>query len=337
MSGMGIPFISEAVVDDLISVKEAIPVIEQAMLDQARGLAFNVPRQRIKVGDASLNMLAASWEGGSVYGQKVYSVGPGGAQFWVLLYHSDGRPLAIVEAQRLGQVRTGAATGVATRALANQDAHRVGLLGSGYQMRTQLEAICAVRPVDEVKAWSPTAERLNTFCLQMSDAVGVPVNPTRSATDAVTDVDIVVTLTTAKDPIVAADDIAHGTHVNVAGSNHATRREVHSDVVGRASCVVTDDLEQAHVESGDLLAAVRDGALHWNEIVRLADAVADPANCRKSVTDVTLFKSHGIGLWDVAVAKWVAEKAIATSRATEVELATGPDISAPARFHSTSG
>lgn len=333
---MSIPFISEAVVNELIRVQDVIPVIEQAMRDQARGLARNIPRQRLKIGEASLNMLAAAWEGGGVYGQKMYSVGPGGAQFWVLLYRSDGRPYAIVEAQRLGQVRTGAATGVATRALANPDAHHVGLVGSGYQMRTQLQAVCAVRPIDEVRAWSPTAERLNAFCAEMTDVLGVPVRPARSAAEAVKDVDIVVTLTTAKEPVIAADHIAPGTHLNVAGANHPERREVHSSVVERASLVVTDDVEQAHVESGDLLAAVRDGALRWEDVGRLADVVADPASVRTSATDITLFKSHGIGLWDVAAAQWVAEKAIATNRATMVELATGPDASAPQRFHSTS-
>lgn len=329
---MEIPFISEAVVSELLTVKDAITVIERALRDQADGRAQNLPRQRLRVGSASLHMLAASWEGGGVYGQKVYSVGPGGSQFWVLLYRIDGRPYALVEAQRLGQVRTGAATGVATRALARSDAKRVGVIGSGYQMRSQVEAVCEVRSISEIRAWSPTRERLEAFCDEMSERVELPIRPAKSASDAVAEADIIVTLTTAAIPVLTGADVKPGTHLNVAGSNQVVRREVDVDVVRRASCVVTDDVEQARIESGDLIAAVAESALHWKAVQRLADVVAKPSLGRARGEDITLFKSHGVGLWDIATAVWVAEQAIASGRSTTVSLATGPDNTAPARF-----
>lgn len=332
---MEIPFISEAVVAELLSVRDAMEPIERALRDQARGHAENLPRQRLHVGTASLHMLAASWAGGGVYGQKVYSIGAGGAQFWVLLYRTDGRPYALIEAQRLGQVRTGAATGVATRALARPDASRVGVIGSGYQMRSQVEAICAVRPVEEVRAWSPTRERLQAFCSEMSNRLGLPVRAARSATEAVAEADIVVTLTTASTPVLGGEDLQSGTHLNICGSNRIQSREVGADVVRMAACVVTDDVEQARIESGDLVGAVADGALQWDAVQRLADVVADPSSGRKRDQDITLFKSHGVGLWDVAVAAWIAERAIASERFVRVPLATGPDVLAPALFHGT--
>ena len=333
---MGIPFISEAVVSELLTVKDAISVLERALKDQANDRAENLPRQRLQVGKASLNMLAASWEGGGVYGQKVYSVGPEGSQFWVLLYHTNGTPYALVEAQRLGQIRTGAATGVATRALARTDAKRLGVIGSGYQMRSQVEAICAVRPVQEVRAWSPTRERLQTFCNEMSDRLGVPVRPANSASDAVTQADIVAVLTTASSPVLFGTDIRPGMHINLAGSNHAARREVNAEVIRRAVHVVTDDLAQARTESGDLIGAVNEGALNWEAVRRLADVVANPHFGRSRPEEVSVFKSHGIGLWDVATAAWIAEKAIALGKHADVGLATGPDAAAPARFGKTS-
>jgi alanine dehydrogenase len=332
MTDSGLPFISEAAVAEVLTVSDAILVIDRVMRDQAAGLAENSPRQRLRVGEASLHMLAASWEGGGVYGQKVYSVGPGGSQFWVLLYHSDGRPFALVEAQRLGQIRTGAATGVATRALARDDSRRVGVIGSGYQMRTQLEAVCSVRPIDEVLAWSPNAQRLEIFCREMSKRLGIPVRPAPSPGKAVAGADVVITLTTAHTPLLTAEDVQAGMHLNVAGSNHPDRREVDSSLIARASSVVTDDVDQARVESGDLIAAVTEGALQWETVQRLAEVVVEPKLGRGSGEDVSLFKSHGIGLWDVATAAWVAEMAVAAGLARSIDIASGPDSLAPQRF-----
>lgn len=330
---MGLPFISEAVVAELLTMGDAITVIERAMRDQASGKAENIPRHRLRLGSSSLNMLAASWEGGGVYGQKVYSVGSGGSQFWVLLYHADGRPYALVEAQRLGQVRTGAATGVATRALARPNAQRVGVIGSGYQMRTQLEAVCLVRPIVEVRAWSPTRERLRVFCDEMSGRLGVLVRPADSITEAVEGADIIITLTTSPTPVLTGAEVLEGVHLNVAGSNHPVHREVDSDVLRRATCIITDDLEQARAESGDLIAAVAEGTMGWETVQRLADVVMTPSLGRMRDEDITLFKSHGIGLWDVATAAWVAERAITTGRSATVDLASGPDALAPLRFY----
>lgn len=329
---MAVPFIREAAVAQILTVEDSIAVVERALCDQAVGKAENLPRQRLKVGSASLHMLAASWEGEGVYGQKIYSVGPEGSQFWVLLYHADGRPYAILEAQRLGQIRTGAASGIATRALARKDSRRVGVIGSGYQMRTQLEAVCSVRPIEAVKAWSPNAERLQTFCDEMSESLHLPVSAATSAAEAVIDADVIVTLTTAASPVLRGGEVREGVHLNIAGSNRPDRREVDATLFRRANCVVTDDIAQARTESGDLISAIDEGALTWESVRRLSDVVADPDAGRLTATDITLFKSHGIGLWDIAAASFVAERAIEQGLASQIEIDSGPDVLAPKRF-----
>lgn len=328
-----LPFIDEVAVAQLLSVPMAIDAIEAAMRDLATGNAENVPRQRVSVPGASLNMLAASWIGAGVYGQKVYSVGPGGSQFWVLLYHADGRPYAVVAAQRLGRIRTGAATGVAARALARSDSRTLGVIGTGYQMRTQVEAVCAVLPIEQVRAWSPTASRREAFCEELADELGVPVSSAGSAEAAVRGADIVVTLTTSAEPVLPAAALEPGMHVTAAGSNHATRRELGTEAVRRADVVVADDIRQARAEAGDLIMAAAEGALAWDDVLPLATVVADPSRARRRDSDITLFKSIGIGLWDIACASRVAEAAIRAGRFRELDLLSGADADAPARFH----
>lgn len=327
-----LPFVDEATVGALLTVGDAIDAITKAMVDLDGGLAENQPRRRLSVNGSSLNMLAASWVGNGVYGQKVYSVGPGGAQFWVLLYHVDGRPLAVVAAQRLGRIRTGAATGVATHALARDNASVVGVIGTGYQMQTQVEAVAQVRRLTRVQAWSRDPEGRASFCRVMTERIGVPVVDAGSAHGAVDGADVVITLTTSKAPVLPTDALEAGMHVVAAGSNHAASAELDPEAVGRMDVVVVDDLEQGKRESGELIAAQRAGLFDWSSALPMSRVVADRTSGRSDPAQVTLFKSNGIALWDVACAAKVAELAIAAGRVRYLDLATGPDTDAPARF-----
>lgn len=330
---ISLPFIDEVAVGQLLSVPVAIEAIENAMRDLGTGKAENAPRQRLKVDKASLNMLAASWDSGGVYGQKIYSVGPAGSMFLVLLYHSDGRPYAIVSAQRLGRIRTGAATGVASRALARPDSRVLGVIGTGYQMRTQIEAVCTVLPIEQVQAWSPTATSRELFCDEMTTNLGIPVASADSAEAAVEGADVVVTLTTAATPVLPSSAVRSGMHITAAGSNQAARRELESETIRRANLVVADDLRQARTEAGDLIIAASEGALMWEKVLPLSSILAGSSRGRTRESDITIFKSIGIGLWDIACAKEIAQAAIQAGLFTELDLVSGTDADAPARFH----
>lgn len=330
---MSIVFISEDAVRELLTMEDALRAVTSVMQDQAEDQAENLPRRRLGLNGSSLNMLAASWAARGVYGQKIYSVGPGGAQFWVMLFRSDGRPYAIVEAQRLGQIRTGAATGVASRAMAKADSRILGVIGSGYQMRAQVEAVCKALPISMVRVWSPNPERRQAFSELMSRQLDMSVVAVDTVEEATSEADVINVLTTAKAPVLFLDHLPADVHINAAGSNNIAQQEIAVEVVAATHRVVTDDVAQAQDESGDLIPAVLAGALEWSRVDRLADVIAQPRE--RLAGQSTLFKSHGIGLWDIAVALEVVERAIEAGRYESIEIGTGADRAAPLRFQGT--
>ena len=195
---------------------------------------------------------------GKYFGAKIYATNPAhGAHFTFLLYAAeDARPLAHFEANYLGQIRTGAISGLATQLMARPDAASLGIVGSGFQARSQLAAMTAVRPIREVSVWSRDAEKRARFAAECSAAFQIPVTAAATAEQAVAGMDIVVTATNARDPVIASEWIAAGTHVNAMGSNQAARRELPTELILRADRIAVDSLEQARMESGDLLLAL---------------------------------------------------------------------------------
>ncbi len=301
MSGMdGLRVITEQTVTENLKVPAVIREVRAALIDQAHDRAENMPRRRLRVGSSLLHMLAASWAARGVYGQKIYSVTPNGPEFYVLLFPVDGGQGVFIEADRLGQLRTGSATGVASKALARPDSRVLGVIGSGYQMRTQVEAVCHELPIERIQVWSPTEENRLKFAAEMTGRLGKPVLAVDSVDEATENADVINVLTTSREPVLEARHLRPGVHVNAAGSNRIGQQEIHTDVLAAAQLVVTDDLEQAKVESGDLVPAVETGLLDWADVRRLADVVADPPV--RGESDITFFKSHGLGLWDVAAA-----------------------------------
>jgi ornithine cyclodeaminase/alanine dehydrogenase len=316
---MNVRYLTEADVAALLDVPTAIDLLEAACRAQAAGEAMNAPRQRVTSGSVMMNVLPAALAGR--VGHKTYPIArPGGATFWFTLFGADGAMLALVEADTLGQIRTGAASGLATRLLARSDARVATVIGTGWQARTQLEAICAVRPIEHAYAWGRDAARLREFCDEMTAKLGFTVEASASITNAVREADVIATMTSAQEPLVTGDMLREGTHINAAGSNRATHAEIDAEVVRRAALVVVDDAAQARVESGDLLLAERHGAWDWSRAVRLADIVAGTAPGRMSGDDVTLFESLGIGLWDIAAANDVYDRAVAAGIGTEIAL-----------------
>jgi ornithine cyclodeaminase/alanine dehydrogenase-like protein (mu-crystallin family) len=297
----------------VLTVPAAIDVLEAAFRAHGEGQAQNVPRARLLIpeGRGVFHLLSAyvpgepghpERPGAGLFGYKAYSAYPGAVRFSLNLYDGqDGRLLALIEADWLGQVRTGAASGLATRHLARTDATVAGLIGAGGQAHTQLLALAAARPLTRAAVYARNAHRLRAFCDEMAARSGIAVVPVESAQAAVEGADIVATATTAREPVLHGAWLRPGAHVNAMGSNWYNRREVDDETVERSSVVAVDSLDQARIEAGDLLIPAAAGRFDLGRAVELGAIVAGRAPGRASADDLTLFKSLGVALEDVAV------------------------------------
>ncbi|MFQ5505688.1 MAG: ornithine cyclodeaminase family protein [Planctomycetota bacterium] len=281
-------FLGEDEVRALLPMGDAIGAVREAFELLAAGGARNHPRRRHRVPGGLLHVMDAALPSKGVMGLKSYTTFRDADRFHVLLYSSEsGELLAILEADWLGRIRTGAASGVAVERLARSDASRLAVLGAGRQAETQIEAIRHVREIGEVRVWSRTREKLESFCRKL-DAF-----PADSARSAVLEADIVVTATYAREPLLEGAWLSPGQCVIAMGSNHPKRRELDDVAVRRADLIATDDIEQARVESGDLIHA----GVDWDRVLPLARAE------RAAEGEITLFASQGIAALDVAVAR----------------------------------
>jgi ornithine cyclodeaminase/alanine dehydrogenase-like protein (mu-crystallin family) len=248
-------------------------------------------------------------------GYKAYG---GGARMKVFLYSTEsGQLIGILDANRLGQMRTGAASGVATKYLARADASVVGLIGAGFQARSQLEAIVAQRSITDVRVYSRTAERREAFARDMA-AAPLSVTPVAAIEEAVRGADIVVTATSTREPVLAGALLEPGQHVNAIGANSLTRRELDEAAVARANVITVDSREQAAMECGDIVFAIDRGRAQWEQVHELAAVVAGYHPGRRSAAEITLFESQGLALEDVATAALVLAEA--RQRGLGVEL-----------------
>jgi ornithine cyclodeaminase/alanine dehydrogenase-like protein (mu-crystallin family) len=325
---VNVRYLTEADVALLLDVPTTIELLADACRKQVAREAENAPRQRVAStvlapgtpASIRMNLLGAALDGRA--GHKCYPIAAQhGATFWFTLFGSDGAMIALIEADRLGQIRTGAASGLATRVLARTDASVAAIIGTGWQARTQLAAMCAVRPIERAYAWSRTPENVRAFCAEMSASLGIPVLPAETAEAAVRDADVVAVMTNASEPVLRGAWLRPGAHVNAAGSNRATASEIDADCVRRATLVAVDDLAQAKVESGDLIAAEQDAhAWDWSRAVRLADIVAGTKPGRANDADITLFESLGIGLWDIAAGSFVYDRALERGVGTDLTI-----------------
>ena len=291
-------YLTEQDVVGLLSMEDALQAVEDGFAALALGEASNVPRSRLPLPRGAFTVMSAAAPGLGVMGLKTYAA----SAFHVQLSSTaTGELLAIIEAYALGQLRTGAASGVATRHMARENASTVGIIGAGRQAEAQLRAVCLVRDIRRVKVFSPTAERREAFASRMAARLGIEVSAVGSAETCVRDSDIVVTITSSTEPVVQGRWIEPGTHINAAGANHWLRRELDQEAVRKASVIVVDDLVQAKGECGDLMYPVESGILRWEQVRSLAEVVAGVAPGRRREQDVTLFESQGIALEDIAV------------------------------------
>jgi alanine dehydrogenase len=314
--------LTESDVRSLLTMPIALEVVEESLREQGNGQLVLHSRQRIKLPDnALLNYMAAGDPIRGFIGMKLYTVVRGVARFVVPLFRSTSGDLAaLIEADALGQLRTGAATGVATKYLANANARTAGIIGTGYQARTQLEAVAGVRRLDRVRAFGRDPERREKFCREMSERIGVHVEAATSGEAAVKGAEIVITATSATKVVLEAAQIAPGMHINAMGANYAQKRELDAAAVARANKIVVDSVEQSKMEAGDLIQAFGEDASQWNAVQELGQIVAGKAPGRTGADQVTLFKSNGIATWDLAAAVRVYEMAVAQGMGRPIPL-----------------
>lgn len=299
----------EADVDRLGDIGSVMDAVEAAMTDLGKGEAQNQPRRRVFPPGGVLHVMFASWPAGGVSGLKSYTVGGGKARFLVVLYDLEGAPIALIEADRLGTFRTGAATGVAARRLAPPGPKTVAVIGAGWQARTQVAALQRGLDIAELRVFSRTSERRDRFAVEVGGVAAA------SPEAAVRGADVVVTITNSATPVLEAAWVKPGALVVGAGSNFPTRAELPAELVQGARAVVVDQLEAARLESGDLLCAGYDvdRALELGAVLAGKAAVPDGEA-------PLLFESHGLALWDLAAGKVVLEAARAQGAGEEIRL-----------------
>ena len=312
-------FLTEQDVTKLLTMEETIAAVEAVFKAQASGDATNEARRRLRAGGAVLQVMSAAVAGfndsfGGEYkgllGLKSYVVTRNKARFYVNLYDAEsGELLALIEADKLGQMRTGAASGVATKYLARAGAKTVGVYGTGWQAQSQLEAVCAARDIESVKVYSRSPENRARFCQEMSARLGgVEIASAERPEDAA-DADVIVTVTTSREPVLQGAWLKPGTHINAAGGNSILRRELDDEAVRRSSFIAVDSIDQAKIEAGELVMAVEKGLLTWERVRELRYVVSGEMRGRTGDDQITLFKSLGVAIEDVATAAVLYRKA----------------------------
>jgi ornithine cyclodeaminase/alanine dehydrogenase-like protein (mu-crystallin family) len=314
----------------LLPMDECIDVMSDALAALARGEAI-VPLRQImwlpeKVG--ALGMMPSYIGNIDAVGLKVITVFPGNQgtkydshQGAVLLFEArHGQLLAIMDATSITAIRTGAVSGAATRLLARRDAGTLAILGSGVQARTHLAAMLHTRPIQKVRVWSRDAERAQRFADRESRRHATAISAVPTVQDAVKECDIICTTTSAREPILRGEWIAPGTHINAVGSSVPFARELDSTAVKIARLFV-DRRESALNEAGDFLLAKKDGVIDESHIVgEIGEVMIGQIDGRRTSDEITLFKSLGLGIEDLAAANHIYRKAIESNAGTAVEL-----------------
>jgi alanine dehydrogenase len=306
-------YLRESDVEELLPPEDAVEAVEACFKRLGSGEAENRPRYRIPLNEGTLNILGAADRELGVAGLKSYVAFATGARFVVVLF-AAGSPevLALIEADRLGQMRTGGASAVAARYLAKPDATSLGIIGTGWQAVSQLACIRAAVPgLERVVAYSRNEEKLDSFCKRFGAEAG---EYNRDAAEQ----DIVVTATSSKDPVLRGEWLKPGALVCAMGANRIESRELDNAVLGRAAFVCCDSKEQARIEASDLVEPVERGVLDWLEVHELSEVVTGGVSGRAQEEDIVLFKSLGIAVEDLAVGKLVYERA--RERGVGVEL-----------------
>jgi ornithine cyclodeaminase/alanine dehydrogenase-like protein (mu-crystallin family) len=296
--------INESEVAKILTMPLVIEAVEAVSRRQAAGEVLVHPRRRFELsGGAFFHHMAAADLPAGMIATKQYTFVGGKLTFLVCLFSSEsGALLALIEADQLGRMRTGAASGVATKYLARQDAETVAMIGTGGQARTQLEAIALVRRLREVRVCGRDAVKGQKFAQEMSERLQLTVRAVDSPEEATSDAAIVCTATTASQPVLQGGNLSPGTHINAIGANHMRKRELDAETVARCGSIFVDSLEQSRQEAGDLVLGFAGHEQRWDTVRELSSLVAGICPGRRDDRQITLFKSNGIAAWDLAAA-----------------------------------
>lgn len=308
-------------VRSLLNIRDTVAVLEEAFSALSQGAVLNHPRSRLALTSGVLNILAAAVPTFGVIGLKTYTAFRDGVRFVVMLYDAyDGHLLALIEADWLGSMRTGGTSALATKYMAREDAAVVGMIGAGNQAVTQLMGVCAVRPITTAYVYSRRSYECEIFCSEMTRLLNRPVQAVTMARQAIEAADIVITATTAREPVLFGEWLKPGCHINAIGSNWAQRREVDTTTLLRSALIVTDSLEQAQMEAGDFIIPADEGLLDWARVYELADIIGEGGFLRESPHDITLYKGLGIALEDIVTAAHVYKLACRQGIGEELNL-----------------
>lgn len=314
-------FLTENDVKQVLTVDMALAGVESAHRDLALGQAVDTPRQRSRLPQSVLHILQGALPAQGVLGYKAYTSNRSGNRFLVHLFDAgSGQLKAVIEADYLGMMRTGAASGVAARWLARPDAAVAGVFGSGWQAEGHVRAICAALPLELVKVCGRDAGKLKDFCARLSEQTGRRVVPAANAEDAVREADLIGTVTTAAKPLFDADWLQPGAHINGAGSNALIRQELSEATLRRCGLIAVDTVPTALAEAGDLLPLLEKGRLHSRQLIELGEIIVGRHPGRGDAAQITLFESQGLAIQDLAVAVRVLEAALAQGLGQELPL-----------------
>jgi alanine dehydrogenase len=303
--------LTEADVKSILTMALAIESVEDSFRRLADGSALLHSRQRLHVPNKSyMHYMAAADSTTGYMGLKIYTSSREGLRFLVPLFQAEsGDLVALIEANYLGQMRTGAASGVATRVLARPESRAIGIIGTGLQARTQLEAITSACAIESIRAFGRDQGRREQFAKEMTERLKVPVTAVASAEEAVRGADIIVTSTTSTNPVLEGRWLMPGMHINAIGANFPNKRELDDEAVRRSHVIAADSREQSKMEAGDLIRFFGDDDSRWSAVQELAGIVAGKMPGRTSPEQITLFRSNGIAIEDIVVAGQIYELA----------------------------
>ncbi len=313
-------FLRDADVAQCVTMEGMLGAIENMQNQYGQGEAYNLGRRKIIAESGMLSVMGGGLFYDGVLGVKTYTVVRGSYSFQVSLYDAaTGELLLYTQANRLGQLRTGATTGVAVKHLAKGGAVEVGIIGTGGQAPTQLQAVGSVRDVAGVKAYSRNPERRTEFASRMTEGLGVQVKATDDNEDAVRDCDIVIGIAATMEPVVQGNWLKPGATVIGAGPTTWRAAEVDEDTLTKADKLFVDSLDQAPIEAGDIAAAVDKGILNWGQLFELRHAVSGAVSGRDNDSQIVYAKLMGTGVADVAAAKLAYECAREQGLGTEMD------------------
>lgn len=317
---MGAIYIDEATASKILNMDNALNLVEESFTTYAQGKSFNMTRQRMRIRKGALHMLPGAVPYKNVIGFKAYTSFRAGLIFKVHLYDAEnGNPLAIVDANEIGRLRTGAATGIATKYMAKKESNTAFIFGGGFQAEAQLEAVYKTSNIKKAFVTTRKIENAQAFADKMSKSLGIEIIPTQNIENDLPQADIIITITTAVKPLFEHTMLnPNGVHINGAGSNALIRAEVPEKTIEASEVLAVDSKDVAAIECGDILPSLEKGRLHWNEIVELGEITAGFRPGRVTENGITIFQSQGMGLQDIMCAEYIYRKAVAENLGKEL-------------------